>query len=247
MFDSTAQGTTVTRRRRILEIVTAAATAALLLAGCAGSPGAAPTPTPELDEAAVAGIWVDESATPSPALMLAPDGTATGTDGCNRLTGTWQLDGDVVEFGAFAATRMFCEGVDDWLSGAASATVSGSEMTVLGAKGKKLGTLERTGDADAMAASAAFVGTWGINDASQPHLVITEDGRFSGGDGCNALVGSWELDDDGIGFESTATTLMACPGTTPQLGALDSATVDGDSLTVLDDAGNVIVVLPRTA
>jgi heat shock protein HslJ len=234
------------RRGPLLALVTAAA--ALLLAGCAGSPAAAPSPTAApLDDAAVAGIWVDASATPSPTLMLAPDGTATGTDGCNRLTGTWELDGDVVEFGAFAATRMFCEGVDDWLSGAASATISGSEMTVLGEKGKKLGTLERTGDADAIAAGAAFVGTWGTNDASQPHLVITEDGRFSGGDGCNALVGSWELDDEGIDFESTATTLMACPGATQQLGALDSATVDGDSLTVLDEAGNVLVVLPRTA
>jgi heat shock protein HslJ len=234
------------RRARVLATV-AAAGAALLLAGCAGSSGSATPPTP-LDPAEVAGVWADTSETPAPSLMLAPDGSLTGTDGCNRLTGTWELDDDgTIEFGDFAATRMACEGVDTWLSGAEDATVSGTTMTVFGAKDREIGTLERTGDADAIAASAAFVGTWGPNDASQPHLVIADDGRFSGGDGCNALVGGWQVDDEGIEFESTATTLMACPGATQQLGMLHSATVDGDSLTVLDEAGEVLIVLERTA
>ena len=72
--------------------------------------------------------------TPKPPvyLELAEDGALTGSDGCNQLTGTWEVDGTEVEFGDLAATMMACEDVDTWLSGAESATVDGDEMTVLG-------------------------------------------------------------------------------------------------------------------
>ena len=76
--------------------------------------------------------------------MLADDGTLTGTDGCNRLRGGWSADGDTVTFDQVASTRMACEGVDTWLSGLATATISGAEMTVLDASGAVLGTLARS-------------------------------------------------------------------------------------------------------
>ena len=66
-------------------------------------------------------------------LELAEDGGLTGSDGCNQLTGSWEVDGTEVDFGDLAATMMACEDVDTWLSGAESATVDGDEMTVLGA------------------------------------------------------------------------------------------------------------------
>lgn len=106
--------------------------ASAALAGCAGQGGAEPV-----------GTWGEE-ADGQPQLVLAEDGTLSGTDGCNRLMGTWEADGDTVTFGETASTRMYCEGVDDWLLGLSSATISGSTMTVLDADGATIGKLEKS-------------------------------------------------------------------------------------------------------
>jgi heat shock protein HslJ len=115
--------------------------AALALAGCAtnaGSGGAAAEPSDPV------GTWGDATTQTEPSLVLADDGTLTGTDGCNRLRGGWSADGDTVTFDQVVSTRMACEGVDTWLSGLATATISGAEMTVLDASGAELGTLTRS-------------------------------------------------------------------------------------------------------
>ena len=52
----------------------------------------------------------------------------------------------VVLFEDVAMTRMFCEGVDDWLSGLTAGTIAGTTMTVLGQDGSEIGQLERTSD-----------------------------------------------------------------------------------------------------
>ncbi|MBO3103621.1 META domain-containing protein [Cellulomonas fengjieae] len=77
-------------------------------------------------------------------LELASDGTVTGSDGCNQLNGTWELDDDDIDFSDLAATMMACEGVDTWLSGADSATLAGDELTVIGENDAVIGTLERS-------------------------------------------------------------------------------------------------------
>lgn len=80
-----------------------------------------------------------------PNLVLAADdaftGTVAGTDGCNRLAGRWRLDGGVVRFTQMASTMMYCEGVDTWLSQAASAEVRGKTMYVFDRGGNSIGTL----------------------------------------------------------------------------------------------------------
>ncbi|MGH3653317.1 META domain-containing protein [Glutamicibacter sp.] len=86
------------------------------------------------------GLWGSKEKG-QPWLELAEDGKVSGSDGCNRLTGTWSASEDL-EFAALASTKMFCEGVDDWLSRAATATLQdGNKMLVLDADGKELGTL----------------------------------------------------------------------------------------------------------
>ena len=57
--------------------------------------------------------------------MLADDGSLTGTDGCNRLVGTWTAEADTVTFADVASTRMACDGVDTWLSALATGTIAG--------------------------------------------------------------------------------------------------------------------------
>lgn len=245
--------------RNVLGAATVVAAALLALAGCAGGPPAAPVttspPATEVAESAV-GTWGDATDPQAPSLSLAADGGLTGTDGCNRIVGTWEPDDQGIEFGDLATTRMACAGVDTWLSSADSATTSGDTMTVFADDEVEIGTLARTSDTPATAspapsgdaAAAPYLGTWGTADQSQPHLVIAADGTVSGSDGCNAMGGRWELDDDGtLEFDDMAMTLMACPGGDQTLNRLDSATVAGDTLTVFDDHGTVLATLPRTA
>ena len=109
------------------------------LAGCSASTGAGG----DASGADVTGTWGTPDATGTPGLQLNGDDSVSGTDGCNRLVGTWSMSGDTIEFGTLASTLMACEGVDTWLNGASTATVDGSTMTVQDADGSEIGTLER--------------------------------------------------------------------------------------------------------
>ena len=111
--------------------------AAVALSGCAASSGdGSSTPWAR-------GAESDEADAPS--LTLAEGGELTGTDGCNQLSGSWELkDDDLVYFGSVASTRMACPDVDVWLDKLSQATISGSTMTILGQDGAEIGQLERT-------------------------------------------------------------------------------------------------------
>ncbi|MGO4534679.1 META domain-containing protein [Leifsonia sp. 2MCAF36] len=122
------------QHRRIHLAAVAIVAATLLLAGCAGTPSGA----------AVVGRWGSTSSG-QPNLDIQNDGTFSGTDGCNRLSGQGQIDGDQITFGAIASTLMACEGVDTWLSKAATGKASGSTMTILDKAGSTIGTLKRSG------------------------------------------------------------------------------------------------------
>ncbi len=104
---------------------------ALTLTGCA-------TAAPD-----VTGTWGEPDVAGKPSLELTSSGEVSGTDGCNRLMGSYTVEGNTVTFGELASTMMFCEGVDTWLVGAATATVSGDEMTVFNSDGKNIGSLEK--------------------------------------------------------------------------------------------------------
>ncbi|MGK0714635.1 META domain-containing protein [Leucobacter sp. W1153] len=94
----------------------------------------------------VVGTWGDSEAQGQPSIQFAEDGTFGGTDGCNRLFGEYTVNGDVVEFGNMGSTMMFCEGVDTWLSEAATARVDGDLLVVSDASDSKIGTLERVAE-----------------------------------------------------------------------------------------------------
>lgn len=91
----------------------------------------------------VVGIWGDAAASDKPSLEFTTDGTLSGSDGCNRITGSWTAEGEVVVFGPMASTKMACEGVETWLIDPASATVKGDVLTVSNSDGKEIGTLNR--------------------------------------------------------------------------------------------------------
>lgn len=99
------------------------------------------------------GSWHGDAERNTPKLSLNPDGRLDGTDGCNRLFGSWEAHEATVVFLEVASTRMLCRNVDDWLSKLATASVDGDLMTVFNAEGRTIGTLRRV---DEMAKLAAF-------------------------------------------------------------------------------------------
>lgn len=125
-----------TTRQRLMGAAAASALA-LTLAGC-GSSGDGPAD----GGADPVGTW-GAGGEGQPQIELTEDGAFAGTDGCNQIGGTWEADGSALTFGPVRSTMMFCDGVDDWLSGMSSATIDATTMTVLDEGGTEIGTLTR--------------------------------------------------------------------------------------------------------
>lgn len=95
-----------------------------------------------------------------------------------------------------------------------------------------------------------LVGTWVVDATfqvqTQPFLTIAADGTWAGSDGCNGVRGTWEL---GPGGAITTTagphTLIYCDGKDLPTLFADAKTVavDGDTLTLMDAAGEVTATL----
>lgn len=105
------------------------------LASCADSPGSG---TPSVE-----GTWGDTSDSRAPSLEFASDGRVSGTDGCNRMMGFWTQDGTAVTLKDMASTLMACQGVDTWLSAAATAEIDGDTLDLFNGNGDPIGTLQR--------------------------------------------------------------------------------------------------------
>lgn len=78
-----------------------------------------------------------------PQLTLEADGKLHGTDGCNRMVGSWEYKGGEIVLGDIATTLMACEGVDTWLSAADSLKVEGDTLRVFDTGREEIGTLPR--------------------------------------------------------------------------------------------------------
>lgn len=135
MSTAAVSGPTVRRRLapRRLALPIAAAAVLAALAGCSAPGGEA---------ASFTGTW-GSSASGQPNLTIEDDGKVSGTDGCNRLSGTGTVSGDTFRFGNLASTMMACEGVDEWLANASTASVDGGTLVIYDESHKKIGTLEK--------------------------------------------------------------------------------------------------------
>jgi copper homeostasis protein (lipoprotein) len=54
-------------------------------------------------------------------------------------------------------------------------------------------------------------GTRVVTVRSEAHLLFHAEGKLGGSDGCNRILGSYELEGDRIRFGKLGSTLMACP------------------------------------
>ncbi|WP_285114234.1 META domain-containing protein [Leifsonia sp. fls2-241-R2A-40a] len=91
---------------------------------------------------AFTGSW-GSTAQGQPNLTIKDDGTFSGSDGCNAMSGKGSVSGDTFTFGPFASTLKACDGVNPWLSRASTAKVSGDNLVIYANGGQKVGTLPR--------------------------------------------------------------------------------------------------------
>jgi hypothetical protein len=101
------------------------------------------------------------------------------------------------------------------------------------------------------ASRAELVGRWvPTTDYGKVHpfLKLTADGSYHSSDGCNQSGGRWTVDRAGVLLATSgASTAIGCRGldTAQLLTSARTATVDGDTLTFLDQDARTIGVLTR--
>lgn len=227
------------------------AIAALALSGCAS--GTAPAAATAED---LAGYWVPtESYETSPYLHLTEDGEWSGSDGCNTVTGTWSVgEAGALTVEAGPSTLMACEGeaLPMYFAQAARARIDGKTLVLADRDDRELVVLEAgvaPSESPEPAADVPAVGTWvGAAPATgtAPELVLEADGKISGTDGCNRLMGGWTAQDDRVVIGPLAGTRMACDGVDTWLSRGETVVVEGSELVVFDVASTEIGRLTRS-
>ena len=96
--------------------------------------------------------------------------------------------------------------------------------------------------------STDVTGQWNEPD-SRPlvDLLFLANDTVSGSDGCNQLTGTWKINGSTVEFGPFAATMMACENVDTWLSAASSATVDGTTMTILDDNDKTIGTLEKTS
>jgi heat shock protein HslJ len=84
------------------------ALAATLSTGCAAMSDDKPNPAIDGTSWVLASMPGKTLANGSPATLQLQDGRTSGSDGCNRFTGTYQINGSSITFPAPAGTMMAC-------------------------------------------------------------------------------------------------------------------------------------------
>jgi putative lipoprotein len=110
-------------------------------------------------------------------LLFQAGGRLAGSDGCNRIAGSYDLKGNVVEFGQVASTQMACINTEDIarafgeaLKSATRLTIAGDRLELMDATGKRLASFTA-------GAQASLPPTAPLLEGTSWQLV-----RFQGGD-----------------------------------------------------------------
>jgi len=144
----------MTRRSRALAV---AAVLALGLSGCAEGSGvdAMTAPSPE----DLVGRWVTGVSYDSPEvpfLLIADDGTWTGSDGCNGVQGEWSIDDEgALSVEAGPSTLIACDGValPSIFAASAMASIDGGRLRLFDDEGATTVKLARSTTDEAPTAS----------------------------------------------------------------------------------------------
>lgn len=231
-------------KSRLMSLGAVVLVGVLALAGCASPGGASRT---AVNAADLVGTWtIDESFSgpEQPFIAIIDDGSWIGSDGCNRVQGTWELgDAGALTTTAGPSTLMACDGAQLPLAMALATFVqlSGDTLTISSSRDSTVTTLVRSTD-PAVGIVDSPVGQWvESDDMDAPFLTLSADGTLSGSDGCNNLVGEWTLADDGaVQLGPLASTRKFCEGVDTWLSLAETARIQGGVMTIQDAAGETL-------
>ena len=167
-------------------------------------------------------------------LQFQAGGRVSGSDGCNRITGTYQLTGDRVTFGQMAGTQMACvnpSGTEgpfrEALKNATRLTVAGDRLELFNAAGTRLAVFTAA-QASGSSPSPGLAGTsWQLvkfqgsddtmltpDDRAKYTIEFAAGGRLTARVDCNRGRGTWKSSGaNQIAFGPLALTRAACaPG-----------------------------------
>jgi heat shock protein HslJ len=159
-----------------------------------------------------------------PTMAFAPDGTLSGTSGCNQFSGRFRTDADRITVGQLSSTEMGCEADRMAQETAFSTALSAATQW----RQTEAGQLELSGvvillavpssRTEAPTPAVAPAGAWELVElgptADLADLVPTIEfgpvGTVRGFAGCNRFDGTYTLDGATIAFGNLASTKMAC-------------------------------------
>jgi heat shock protein HslJ len=198
----------------------------------------------------------------SSSIRFGADGRVTGEDGCNRFTGSYQLDGDNLRLGALASTRRACAGPAQEVAQRVTERLEAVRIQTIEAR-----TLRLRDEAGAAllvyrGSVPGVTGAWearsvlyddairGVIGSAAPTAEFGAGGAVSGSTGCNRFSGRYEVRGTTLSIDPGARTERACadPEARRQeqgyLDALASAVrfeQVGAELTLFDDRGRMAV------
>jgi heat shock protein HslJ len=146
-------------------------------------------------------------------LLFHPAGRMSGSDGCNRITGTYALKGDGVAFGEMTGTQTACldtgdidRAFRDALKSATRLTVVGDRLELSDATGKRVAVFTARAKASPSPTSARLDGTsWQLvkfqggdgttltpDDPAKYTIKFGAGGRLTARVDCNRGRGTWK-------------------------------------------------------
>jgi heat shock protein HslJ len=158
-------------------------------------------------------------------LSFAPDGWIFGTTGCNRFSGSYELDEDrSLHIGPLLTTRMACsqDAMDQETAfiEAMSRVVSyddSEEFTLYDINGESIMILEPLTETK----NVPLIGTvWNLvaygskynmpPEGIIPTVVFSDDGTLAGKSGCNSFFGQYQENGQELSIKEIGSTLMLC-------------------------------------
>jgi len=151
-------------------------------------------------------------------------GRVSGSDGCNRFSGSYTMEGERLRLGRLASTQMACpeetmaraRAFTEALAATKAARIEGDRLELLDAAGSPLAAFA--------VQSATLTGTsWqvtGYNNGrsalvsalsgSEVVLRFGDDGEIGGSTGCNRFSGSYQQTGRALALGELALTRMSC-------------------------------------
>ena len=167
--------------------------------------------------------------------LVFQEGRLSGSDGCNRVTGTYQLKGDAVTFGPLAGTRMACineaaeveRAFHEAMKSATRLTVASDRLELFDAAGNRVAAFAAgAAQASAPSNSSSLAGTsWQLvnfqgsdgttltpDDRSKYTIEFSADGQLTARVDCNRGRGTWKsAGTNQVEFGPLALTRAQCP------------------------------------